>query len=58
MLELYILQIRFFERVKLERRVKQLEGKEKRGHALSDAELDQIQKSRQALQVCGWQMLL
>ena len=47
------LQIRFFERVKLERRIKQLEGKASRGHVLSSSELDQIQQSKENLQVCG-----
>lgn len=54
MLNVYVgvLQIRFFERVKLERRIKQLQGKAKRGHALSAVEQQQIQKWEQELQVC------
>lgn len=47
-----VLQIRFFERIKLERRIKQLSGKAQRGHALSATEQQQIQKLKQDLQVC------
>ena len=47
-----MLQIRFFERVKLERGLKQLKGKAQRGHALSASEQQQIQKWEQDLQVC------
>ncbi|KAL3142959.1 hypothetical protein ABBQ38_003244 [Trebouxia sp. C0009 RCD-2024] len=43
-------KIRFFERIKLERRIKQLSGKAQRGHALSATEQQQIQKLKQDLQ--------
>ena len=49
-----VLQIRFFERVKLERRLKQLQGKAQRGHALSASEQQQMQKWQKDLQVCSW----
>jgi len=45
------LQIRFFERVKLERRVKQIEGKADRGHALSAEEQQHLKQHKENLQV-------
>ena len=44
-------QIRFFERVKLERRAKQLDSKAERGHALSEDEVQSLQQIKQDLQV-------
>jgi hypothetical protein len=44
-------QIRFFERVKLERRVKQIEGKADRGHALSAEEQQHLKQHKENLQV-------
>lgn len=44
-------QIRFFERIKLERRVKQIEGKADRGHALSAEEQQQLKQHKENLQV-------
>ena len=48
-----MLQIRFFERLKLERRLKQLKGKAQRGHALSASEQQQMQDWEQDLKVCS-----
>ncbi|DBA99881.1 TPA: hypothetical protein ACH3X1_013769 [Trebouxia sp. C0004] len=43
-------KIRFFERVKLERRVKQIEGKADRGHALSAEEQQHLKQHKENLQ--------
>lgn len=43
-------KIRFFERIKLERRVKQIEGKADRGHALSAEEQQQLKQHKENLQ--------
>ena len=45
------MQVRFFERVKLERRIKQLEGKADKGHTLSAEELQALKQNREDLQV-------
>ena len=45
------MQVRFFERVKLERRIKQIEGKAHRGHVLSSEEQQQLKQHSENLQV-------
>lgn len=44
--------MRFFERVKLERRIQQLEGKQARGHALTAEEQQALINAKGDLQVC------
>ena len=46
-----MVQVRFFERVKLERRINKLDGKQARGHALSADEQQQITDAKSDLQV-------
>ena len=48
---LIAVQVRFFERVKLERRIRQIEGKAHRGHVLSSEEQQQLKRHRDNLQV-------
>lgn len=57
------LQVRFFERVKVERQINKLEGKQLRGHALSSDEQQQLQSAKldlqaRQLQASGVQQLI
>ena len=48
---LIAVQVRFFERVKLERRIRQIEGKAHRGHVLSSEEQQELKRYSHNLQV-------